>query len=204
MFIPAVCDNCGTLFPSGFAGSGNAQVSVSGCTSGPCPKCGSMGHIPDGVYNFIGNTIQLLSGPKLTIFKLVSLEKILTKAKQEHSPIEEVTEKIEEELPDFSKIIDFLPKSRVELYAFITIILMIVQLLMGQLNRSQKPNITINQVINLLYEKDVSKENEKITGESKVVPQEFSIRKREKIGRNSPCPCGSGKKYKKCCLGKRK
>ncbi len=23
-----------------------------------------------------------------------------------------------------------------------------------------------------------------------------------KIGRNSPCPCGSGKKYKKCCIGK--
>ena len=23
-----------------------------------------------------------------------------------------------------------------------------------------------------------------------------------KIGRNAPCPCGSGKKYKKCCLGK--
>jgi hypothetical protein len=25
-------------------------------------------------------------------------------------------------------------------------------------------------------------------------------RKVEKIGRNDPCPCGSGKKYKKCCL----
>jgi len=24
----------------------------------------------------------------------------------------------------------------------------------------------------------------------------------EKIGRNEPCPCGSGKKYKHCCLGK--
>lgn len=23
-----------------------------------------------------------------------------------------------------------------------------------------------------------------------------------KINRNEPCPCGSGKKYKKCCLGK--
>ncbi|MBI4585332.1 MAG: SEC-C domain-containing protein [Planctomycetes bacterium] len=22
---------------------------------------------------------------------------------------------------------------------------------------------------------------------------------RQKIGRNDPCPCGSGKKYKKCC-----
>nr|WP_243152435.1 SEC-C metal-binding domain-containing protein [Clostridium butyricum] len=21
----------------------------------------------------------------------------------------------------------------------------------------------------------------------------------KKIGRNDPCPCGSGKKYKKCC-----
>ena len=25
---------------------------------------------------------------------------------------------------------------------------------------------------------------------------------RKKIGRNDPCPCGSGKKYKKCCIGK--
>jgi tetratricopeptide (TPR) repeat protein len=24
----------------------------------------------------------------------------------------------------------------------------------------------------------------------------------EKVGRNAPCPCGSGKKYKKCCLNK--
>jgi preprotein translocase subunit SecA len=22
----------------------------------------------------------------------------------------------------------------------------------------------------------------------------------KKVGRNDPCPCGSGKKYKKCCL----
>ena len=26
--------------------------------------------------------------------------------------------------------------------------------------------------------------------------------KSEKVGRNDPCPCGSGLKYKKCCLGK--
>ncbi len=25
------------------------------------------------------------------------------------------------------------------------------------------------------------------------------VRKTEKVGRNDPCPCGSGKKYKKCC-----
>lgn len=28
------------------------------------------------------------------------------------------------------------------------------------------------------------------------------VRDEPKIGRNDPCPCGSGKKYKKCCLRK--
>jgi uncharacterized protein YchJ len=26
------------------------------------------------------------------------------------------------------------------------------------------------------------------------------VRAHPKVGRNEPCPCGSGKKYKKCCL----
>lgn len=29
--------------------------------------------------------------------------------------------------------------------------------------------------------------------------QSTFVREGEKIGRNDPCPCGSGKKYKKCC-----
>jgi len=30
-----------------------------------------------------------------------------------------------------------------------------------------------------------------------------AVVKYPKAGRNAPCPCGSGKKYKKCCLQKR-
>ena len=26
-----------------------------------------------------------------------------------------------------------------------------------------------------------------------------TVVKEQKVGRNDPCPCGSGKKYKKCC-----
>lgn len=29
-----------------------------------------------------------------------------------------------------------------------------------------------------------------------------TVVKEKKIGRNEPCPCGSGKKYKKCCMNK--
>ncbi len=33
-------------------------------------------------------------------------------------------------------------------------------------------------------------------------PQRKEVGKRKKVGRNEPCPCGSGKKYKKCCWPK--
>ncbi len=32
-----------------------------------------------------------------------------------------------------------------------------------------------------------------------VKPAGVTVRKQVKVGRNDPCPCGSGKKYKKCC-----
>ena len=41
-----------------------------------------------------------------------------------------------------------------------------------------------------------SEELKKLYKEQK---ESTTIRKEKKIGRNDPCPCGSGKKYKKCC-----
>lgn len=35
--------------------------------------------------------------------------------------------------------------------------------------------------------------------DGKVIGPEPVRREEPKIGRNDPCPCGSGKKYKKCC-----
>ena len=34
--------------------------------------------------------------------------------------------------------------------------------------------------------------------QSQEAPKPF-VRKEDKVGRNEPCPCGSGKKYKRCC-----
>ena len=41
------------------------------------------------------------------------------------------------------------------------------------------------------------------TGDKATVKQ-APIRKQKKVGPNDPCPCGSGKKYKKCCMQKDK
>lgn len=35
-----------------------------------------------------------------------------------------------------------------------------------------------------------------------VIAGRTVVREGTKVGRNEPCPCGSGKKFKKCCLGK--
>ncbi len=37
-----------------------------------------------------------------------------------------------------------------------------------------------------------------------AVVKKQPVRKQQKIGPNDPCPCGSGKKYKKCCMQKDK
>lgn len=40
---------------------------------------------------------------------------------------------------------------------------------------------------------------ENISDLEKLLNPPAPIKAETKIGRNDPCPCGSGKKYKKCC-----
>ncbi len=60
---------------------------------------------------------------------------------------------------------------------------------------------TVKYVLNVNIETKTKRENKiKITSESsKGAPVSKTVRKQKKVGRNEPCPCGSGKKYKKCC-----
>jgi hypothetical protein len=46
--------------------------------------------------------------------------------------------------------------------------------------------------------KTIGKEITRLSGNMRIAPLKNHLNK--KVGRNEPCPCGSGKKYKKCCL----
>lgn len=59
--IPAICDSCGTVFRSGVVMEAGTSATFIGNRSGPCPNCGSMGSIPDGFYDFIGETLRIVS-----------------------------------------------------------------------------------------------------------------------------------------------
>ena len=204
MRVPAVCDSCGVIFQSGFEVSDSTNISFYGCGSGPCPACGGDGHIPDGVYNFINNTIELLSGPSRTVSELERLANILRQAHQEGASLAQVGEKIQNEVPELSSLKNILPKTRSELYAFIAIIIAIVSLVLGQLKRSEPPKVEINQVVNFIYQQQESNASKRPDARlTPAIKTKAPQKPNKKVGRNDLCPCGSGKKYKKCCINKK-
>lgn len=52
-----------------------------------------------------------------------------------------------------------------------------------------------------MQDKELSKEEEALLRKhlANFLRREPYVRPYPKIGRNAPCPCGSGKKYKHCC-----
>jgi len=58
-------------------------------------------------------------------------------------------------------------------------------------------SLTISEARALKKVTDLSTSNIPITGSCY---RSLAPRRVVKVGRNDPCPCGSGKKYKKCCL----
>lgn len=192
MRVPAVCDNCGTIFPSGFGMENSTNISFSGCSAGPCPTCGGIGHIPDGVYNFIDNTIEFLSGPQRSITELKRLAALLERAKFSNATPQAIAQEIDESIPELSSIKDWLPKTRSELYTFITLLIAILTLIISQIQSGEPSKVEVNMIINNIYQQTSDVQNLVVFGNTK--------NENKKTGRNELCPCGSGKKFKKCCL----
>jgi len=67
--------------------------------------------------------------------------------------------------------------------------------------REESDAIVINRELpgNLLYKKGVNAKTKKAHNEQFLGNVLEPNSGRIKVGRNEPCPCGSGKKYKKCC-----
>lgn len=183
--IPAFCDTCGAAFPSGFVLENCSNVHLQGNKSGPCPRCGGMGSVIDGVFNVAGNVIEILSAPQRTIESLQKLAEILKEAAVNKQPAEEISKSIEKELPEYSSISKYIPKNATELVAWLTLILIAIQTI-NNLGKDEKPDINI--ILNQSVEQSIEQKN--------YYP--FVLPKKPP-SRNQPCPCGSGERYKRCC-----
>lgn len=186
MRVPAVCDACGYIFPSGFDAENSTNIGFFGCTAGPCPVCNGTGHVPDGIYNFVGNTIELLSGPARSISELRRLAAILEQAQNRNVSHQEFADEIDKEIPELRSLKDVLPKTRIELYTALILLTAIVALVLKSRDSDESTSqIDIEQVINHIYQQH----------SPDTTPNRGAA---EKVGRNEPCPCKSGKKFKHC------
>jgi len=189
--MPAFCDNCGAIFGSGFVFENGTNISLSGNKVGPCPNCGATGSVPDGVYDITGNAIKLISGTLKTVEQLKALSVILTNAQKNNQTREEVDEQIQKETPELSSFASILPKTRVELYAFITIILMAIGLMITSSSNDSLSEDDVEQMIERAIQQSMQPQTN-----FKTLP--YSPKKKQ--GRNEPCNCNSGKKFKRCCI----
>jgi hypothetical protein len=198
--IPAFCTRCDAIFASGIFAANGINFTFVGNTAGPCPKCGGMGRIPDGVYNFIDQTIHLVSGPATTIRDLQRLVQLLENARAQKDSGEEIARKIEKEVPQLASVRDLLPKTRTELYAFITLFLVIVGWWITIGSRDGLSKFELEALRGMLLERAMSAHapTNKPTVQPPAIPHQKPNSGHKKVGRNQRCPCGSGLKYKRC------
>ena len=71
--------------------------------------------------------------------------------------------------------------------------------MLENINKDITVYLSKSEVRQNLERKEVVKSNTIRTNESDSSKSSREPKKSEKIGRNEPCPCGSGKKYKQCC-----
>lgn len=160
-----------------------------------CPQCGEMGRVPDGTYAMTGNAIRLLQGPEHTVSQLRVLAELVEAARASGASAEDIAVQLREQAGSLSGVADLLPKNRSDLYAFLTLILTIIQVFLLVSDKKQSPReININQVFEAVLEEQIPTPTPVTTATPTAQPRKpFAA-----VGRNDPCPCRSGKKYKKC------
>lgn len=193
--MPAFCTQCGLVFGSGIAINNSTNIQLRNVSSS-CPRCGAMARVPDGIYNVLGGVIELLSGPTSSVEQLRRLQSVLEQARAQGKNREEVQTAITLAAPELASLASALPVTRGELYAFITTILTLLTLIVSAY-AAWKPAGPSQAEIEAMVATALEKAAQPKVSQSVSPPKK---RVSKKVGRNSLCPCGSGKKYKRCCL----
>lgn len=97
---PAICDSCRAIFGSeGFIGGTGTNITITGSKVGPCPNCGGMGSIPDGVYDLQDDTLKVISASGTSPETLQSLIGLLEALKRGEASSSQVIDRVEQEVP---------------------------------------------------------------------------------------------------------
>jgi uncharacterized protein YchJ len=192
--LAVLCTSCKKLFFVDMPMfKGNGIVGFMGSHTN-CPKCRKKAWIVDGEYVLENNVLKKMEPIdlrklfKLGINEIIELKRVFEEIKRPDITKEEIKDKIQKGVPAAKFLINYLPKTSGDLAAWVSAIFLILTFLLNYCEKNE-PKIINNKV-----ERNI-KVNNYFFNEQKE-------EKKKKTGVNDPCPCGSGKKHKKCCLNK--
>lgn len=191
--VLAVCDSCGTAFPSGFFFENATNITMAGNRSGPCPRCGGMGSIPDGRYDATKDSIQIMATSATSLESLRRLEAVLRAVNRPGVSGQDVADTIKSQAPEFSALVPIAERRGFDVTPWILIVLATITVMIMMWDRLDPPSkdATAEQ-IREIYRQVIQQTH---TPPTNRVPL---ISPRPAPSRNGPCYCGSGKKYKRC------
>ena len=123
--ISVICENkeCKNTFPSELNFVNCQNVKFQNCASGTCPKCGSLGMIPNGVYNAINNNVFAFLQDSSDIEVLRKVADTLKKnIKNKKSP-NKIRRELIKEYSQFKSTWNLMPRNKDEAYKFVNILL---------------------------------------------------------------------------------
>lgn len=209
-FIPASCSNCGAIFKSRLISVGGniSSLKLSGNIE-TCPYCGGMANTAEGVFNITNNILKVVSSPKVTKQMLQKFNSLVRNAYyNENKDISTLIKESKEISPALGKLVETGSNNGIYVKSFLFLLMFILS--SCNIDVKVNLNLDINQLVDQMSDTNpaqiTSESSNSLTKLAKVniqsqvkdTSQTIST-SQKKIGRNTPCPCGSGKKYKKCC-----
>jgi uncharacterized protein YecA (UPF0149 family) len=203
--LPAVCNACGTIFPSGYVVSGGGPNFFLNNEAGPCPECGNWGRIPDGVIDLSRPDIAGALRAMVTLGSIHNLRSLLSllSAADEHELLairqalttgaadrseDQVAEDVQRAAPRLANVKNLIRnrENRIELATWLTLLAAVISIVIAvkSANQAVTPPRQ-DQIIQVIPPMG-------------TLPATPSQATQHPPGRNERCPCGSGKKFKHC------
>lgn len=126
--IAAICDGCGTVYSFGITLVDPATRAMAGHTTGPCPRCGAMGTVPDGLYDIFRDIFGILARTPREGLSLWRLAALVRQARFQGMDSESTAIAIETKEPEFARLAnDIRDRNCFSLYQYLSMLLIVIE-----------------------------------------------------------------------------
>jgi SEC-C motif-containing protein len=188
--LPASCPSCGLVFEAkGAIELGEGVTVESSGNRVSCPRCGAMANMVEGTFTVRGGVLRALTDLELTRERLADLGAVARLAQEGAITADIAAGQLGDHAPPLKSAIEAVPAPLRK--AFVWVLLTALSILAAQWLAEQRDDAATPADVQRAVERALREHDQ----QRPVSPR----RRGSKVGRNDPCPCGSGRKYKVCC-----